>query len=639
MSPVNQMKNLLRIYRIMIRHWVYLVGGLFFMLGYALFAGASLTMVIPVFDQVFKTNKPVILFTSTPEFLLALKLAAIHCLHGLTFFQMLNTDAWKPLLSELNRIMSLTDPYLLLATIVWFSLSVFILKNIFYYFNKLMFVNLQGKTIRDIRLKVFENYLRQTVAFANKNRVGDALVRLIQDVNNVSTQYIVALATILRDLAAILILLRIALLLNARLFLISMIVAPLFALALTYVGGKMKKYAKRLQNQYSILFSAVEEVLTSMKVVKAFSREDFEYRKVKQINQGQFKFWRKGEIYNAFNTPIGEMNGVIVGMVVLLIGGRMVLHNQGFTFGAFTAFLFAVFSMLRPFKEIAKCYMDVRRAYVSLERISVIMDLEPEIREIDSPVEKKTFERDIVLDDVSFAYEGETQVLDGVSLTIRKGERVALVGSSGSGKTTLANLLPRLYDATGGEIRIDGVPIRNLRISQLRSLFGLVTQEPILFNETVRFNVAYGTLAVVNDDRVREACRIAYADEFVEKMAQRYDTMLDARGANLSGGQKQRLCIARAVVGDPPILIFDEATSALDTESERRVQDAIDRATKNRTVVMIAHRLSTILSADQIVVMDHGKIVGAGPHEELLKTCDRYRTLYELQFGSESGES
>jgi ABC-type multidrug transport system fused ATPase/permease subunit len=311
----------------------------------------------------------------------------------------------------------------------------------------------------------------------------------------------------------------------------------------------------------------------------------------------------------------------------------MVQANSTFSFGEFTAFLLAVFSMLHPTKTLTKSYNDIRKALVSLDRISVILNRETEIVEHPEAVAKPDFTKGISLRNVCFSYDGQKQVLDHVSVEIRKGEKVAIIGSSGSGKTTIANLLNRMYDYNSGEILLDDIPLPKIKIHDLRDLFGIVTQDSVLFSDTVFNNIAYGSRQPVDLKAVQAACQIAHAEEFIEKFADGYNEKLQTKGSNLSGGQKQRLCIARAIVGNPPILIFDEATSALDTDSERKVQSAIDEATQNRTVVVIAHRLSTILSADRIIVLEHGKVAGNGKHAELIENCPRYKELYQLQFG------
>lgn len=320
---------------------------------------------------------------------------------------------------------------------------------------------------------------------------------------------------------------------------------------------------------------------------------------------------------------------------MILIGGKMVLDPENnFTFGQFFLFISAVFSILHPIKVIAKSYNNIQKASVSLERISWVMDLKPEILEKEDSQEITDFNSSILLKDVSFAYE-EKKVLKNINFEFKKGEKIALVGGSGSGKTTLVNLLPRFYDTSEGKILIDGTPVEDFKISSLRKLFGIVTQESILFSDSVYNNIVYGVHQNVTLEEVKKAAEIAHAAEFIDDLPDGYDTILHSRGSNFSGGQKQRLCIARAIIGNPPILIFDEATSALDTESEKKVQLAIEEATQNRTVIMIAHRLSTILSSDRIVVMDKGEIISVGSHKELLATCSRYQHLYNLQFSQE----
>jgi len=383
----------------------------------------------------------------------------------------------------------------------------------------------------------------------------------------------------------------------------------------------------------SHLFSYVEEVLSSIKIVKAFSREKMEYERFQEINDKQFTFWLKSKLYHLLTTPLSELNSVLVGCLVLVIGGKIVLTPEStFTFGSFMAFLFAIFSMLHPFKNLTKTYANFRKALISLDRISEILDQNSEIEEDNDAMGKSSFDRDIELKNVTFSYGGNIDVLHNINLKINKGEKIALVGSSGSGKTTIANLLTRMYDASSGDIYIDGIPSKKIIIKDLRMLFGTVTQDSILFSDTVRNNISYGSLKPCDHETIIKSARIANAEEFILQLDNGYDTLLDTKAGNLSGGQKQRLCIARSIVGDPPILIFDEATSALDTEAEQKVQKAIEQATKDRTVVMIAHRLSTILNSDKIVVMDKGNIVGIGTHQELLNTNSRYQTLYNLQF-------
>ncbi|HHE37571.1 MAG TPA: ABC transporter ATP-binding protein, partial [Candidatus Cloacimonetes bacterium] len=323
----------------------------------------------------------------------------------------------------------------------------------------------------------------------------------------------------------------------------------------------------------------------------------------------------------------------ITGVVVLLIGGKQVLSgNSDFTFGNFIAFILAVFSMLYPLKILTKAYANIRKALVSIERVSEILNRKESIIESKSQLRKSNFHDKIELQEVCFQYDEEKEILKDISFDISKGEKVAIVGSSGSGKTTLVNLLPRMYDVKSGKILIDGTSVKEINLKDLRNLFGIVTQESILFTDSIKNNIGYGTLKPVSQKEIEDAARIAFADEFIDNLPEQYDHFLHPKASNLSGGQKQRLCIARAIVGNPPILIFDEATSSLDTEAERKVQKAIEQATKNRTVIVIAHRLSTVLSSDKIIVLDQGKIVGIGHHEELLKSCERYKTLYEMQF-------
>lgn len=629
----NRGANLILIYRMMLRYWHFMVSGFVSMLFFAFFSGASITLVIPLFDYVFNPSKLNIVHHRWDTFLSAAVLLVKEHFH--------NAGSWltaiqnySPLWEKMQDLMLHTDSLALLYVLCVFVFSTIFFKNLFFYLQKILFTQLRGRTIRDVRSYMFSRYLNQSLDFFGQNRVGDAIVRMVNDVEIVSEQFINSTFDALRELVTIVVFARIAYLLNPKLFLYSIVVLPVFSVLISLLGKKIKKYARRIQEQLSTLFSTVEEVLNSMKIVQAFRHEKKENQNFIQINNRHFHLWSKSQNYSALNTPISEMNTAVTGIVVIIIGGKMILSpGSGFSLGDFTAFLFALFSMLHPLKVLTQTYTEIKKATVSLDRIALVLNQESTIQDKPDAVSKREFKQEISFEDVSFYYKPGKPVLKNLTFRIPKGSKLAFVGASGGGKTTIANLMNRMYDVKSGAIKIDGTDIRDIKLDDLRSLFGVVTQDSILFTKSIRENIAYGSQHEVSDEQVKTAAAIANADEYIQDFPNQYDEVLGNKGSDLSGGQRQRLCIARAVVADPPILIFDEATSALDTDSEKKVQDAIDEATRNRTVIMIAHRLSTVLKADKIVVLEKGGIVGMGSHEELLKTCPRYQHLHSIQQG------
>jgi subfamily B ATP-binding cassette protein MsbA len=625
--------NLKQIYSLMFHYWVYVIGGVFTMLLFAAMNGVSITLIAPILDVVFKSKHSMISYHTWGEFYPAFFSRTERFISGEIDLTNLQHTPGAVYIEDLKSIIAQTDPILMLWVVSLLVIFMFVLKNIFYYTNRFFFVNLRGRTVRDIRNLMYKKYLSQSLAFFNVNRVGDSLVRMVNDVDIVSQEFISNLFSCLRDLLVMLSCIVVAYIMNPRLFLISMLVTPIFVISISYIGKKIKKYSKRIQAQYSSMFSNVEEALSSMRIVKAYSKEDYELGVFKGINDRYRRLWQRVEMYNGFNIPISEISSALIGAVLVLVAGHdMLKPGSAFTIGKFTAFLIAIFATLHPMKTLTQAYANLKKAIVSLERISFILSRQSEILEISDPVTKTSFEDSIELKNVGFSYNNDKKVLSNVSFSIKKGEKVALIGSSGSGKTTLVNMLNRMYDLTEGEILIDGIPISRLKISNLRSLFGVVTQESILFSNTIAYNIQYGNETSLPSAEIKAACDVANATEFIEQFPLGFDQPLQTKASDLSGGQKQRLCIARAIAANPPILIFDEATSALDTDSERKVQKAIDQATENRTVIVIAHRLSTILGADKIVVLEKGQVLDIGRHEELINRCERYQDLYNIQF-------
>ncbi len=625
------MNRLISLYKIAFKNWIYMLLGVISLFIYALFSGVNVTLVKPLLDYVFTPKDGGVLYKNTNDFLHAI-IYQTHLffeVHKISF----DLSTYKSLLINYEDIMKSTDSYVLLKFIVVTIIILFTLKNLTYYFNKVMFINLRGKTIKDLRNMIFYKYTHLSAAFFSKNKVGDSLVRIINDVEIVNSQLIMATVNIIRDVFTILVLVRIALLINSRLFIISLAILPIFAVGLNFLGAKIKKYAKRIQKQFSSLFSNIEEILNNIMIVKIFAKEDYENKKFNDLNNRYFKFWRKAQLYSAINMPFSEFITILVGSFIMLIGGKAVLTNQdSFTFGSFMAFLLTTFSMLSPFKQITKAYTNIKKALVSLNRIYDIIEQKNEVFEVSNPIKKKSFDKYLAIKNLSFSYNDKDLVLKNINLMINKGEKVAFVGSSGSGKTTLINLLLRMFDPNEGEILIDSIPITKMEIKSLRKMFGVVTQESILFSDTIRNNIQYGADKEIPLEQIIEAAKIANAHEFISNLPGKYERVLSSKATNLSGGQRQRICIARSILNNPEIIIFDEATSSLDTDSEQKVQAAIDKITENRTVLVIAHRLSTILSSDKIVVMDKGEILDVGTNDYLLKNCQRYQELYNLQF-------
>eukprot|EP00831_Metopus_contortus_P015095 TRINITY_DN16267_c0_g1_i2.p1 TRINITY_DN16267_c0_g1~~TRINITY_DN16267_c0_g1_i2.p1 ORF type:complete len:440 (+),score=44.68 TRINITY_DN16267_c0_g1_i2:123-1442(+) len=373
-------------------------------------------------------------------------------------FNIFNKSNLDILLNNYRGVFEDSSPIQLLYLVLIVIFIALLLKNIFYLINRYSFTALKSKVIRDVRNEIFDSYLEQSVAFFNKNRVGDSIVRMVNDVNMISELYITSIFNIFRDLLTVIIFVFIAMFINTELFLMSLVIVPIFSFAVSFLGKKIKKYAKRIQGQASTLFSNIEEVLSSMKIVKAFSREKYEQKRMGTINDKYMKLKIKSQIYAALNVPLAELTSMATGIIVILLGARMIVNDQtNFSLGSFTAFLAAVFSMLHPLKVLTKAYTDFKKANVSLDRVAEVIHLEQEIKEDPNPIEKKEFTDRITLNNVVFGYQENKPVINGVSFDIKRGESVGIVGSSGSGKSTIINLINRLYDYNSGLITMDGI--------------------------------------------------------------------------------------------------------------------------------------------------------------------------------------
>lgn len=502
--------------------------------------------------------------------------------------------------------------------------------NLTRYLSQKILVNMKTYIMKKIRTDLFNKITRLNVGYFNERRKGDILSSVSNDVNEVQNSVASSFHIIFREPLLIIGFLIGLFYMSPRLTLVTLLTIPISALIIGGISRKLKTGTTRTQSLLGVIISQFEEAISGIRIIKAFNAQKYVRNHFDKTNEEHKSVSRSIFSRQELASPLSEFLGISIAAGVLFYGGYLNYKGElGMTLYQFVTYIAFYWRVLEPSKAIANAYANIQRGLVSGRRIFAILDAEPTIKKSEHPKHISSFNHSIEYNNVSFSYATEP-VLKDISLSIKKGKMLAIVGPSGSGKSTMADLLPRFYDVTKGSITIDGADIRELYPKELISMLGIVTQEAILFNDTVYNNITFGMENVPKEDVVK-AAKIANADEFIVQMENGYDTNIGDRGAKLSGGQRQRLAIARAVLKNPPILILDEATSALDTESERLVQDALTRLMENRTSIVIAHRLSTIQFADEIVVIKEGTIVERGTHNKLLNEEGMYKHLCEMQ--------
>lgn len=511
-------------------------------------------------------------------------------------------------------------------------LSVFFIKNIFLYIKNLLLRIVELKLVRDIRDHLYKHIQTLSLGYFHKRHTGSITSIVMNDVEQLQIALGVVFQRLFVEPINILTFVTLLFIISWKLAIIAIIIIPLAGFAIIGIGRSIRRKSRRTQQKIAEIMQILTETLSSIRIVKAFVNEKDEIKKFARESSNYFKLLLKRARLDLISGPITESFGVIIGVVLLWYGGTEVLMDRGLVPEDFIRFILILFSILGPIKQLSNVNLKIQAGAASAERIFGLLDTPSEIVEDPNPIDLGIFNKSISFNKVRFEYsEDNDQVLDQVSFTINKGEVVAMVGPSGAGKSTIADLIPRFFDVSSGVIEIDENDIKKLSLASLRGNMGIVTQEVILFNDTIKNNIAYAK-SNVTDDAIHAAAKAANALEFIEKTPNGFDTLIGERGAKLSGGQKQRLAISRALLRNPPILILDEATSALDTESEKKVQKAIEALMKDRTTLVIAHRLSTVQNADKIIVIDGGKVVETGTHQKLYDQNGVYRKLYDIQF-------
>jgi subfamily B ATP-binding cassette protein MsbA len=513
---------------------------------------------------------------------------------------------------------------------VCIALVVFtILKNLFLYIAVYILNPLRNAVLRRLRDELFTKTLSLPIGFFTEEKKGDLISRMTNDINEVELSIMSVLEVFIREPITIIAYLGAMVIMNYKLTLILFILLPIAGLIIGRISKSLRKSSTLAQEQLGSMLGVIDETLVGMRVVKAFNAENHQHLRFMKFNNILFRTRNRIAARKEMASPLSETMGMIVVSIILWLGGKIVFSGTGFSGAWFLTYIGMFALIISPFKTLSSAFYNVQKGTAALDRIEHLLGVENTITELPNPTSIPAFTNNITFKNVSFAY-GDKQILQSIDLVIEKGKTVALVGASGAGKSTFVDLIPRFHDVSGGEILIDGVNIKECKLDELRRLMGVVSQDPILFNDTIYNNIILGT-GGATQARVEEAANIANAHNFIMQKADGYQTVAGDRGARLSGGERQRITIARAVMKNPPILILDEATSSLDTESERIVQDAINKLMKNRTCIVIAHRLSTVQHADEIIVMEHGRIVERGTHAGLLNNGHIYKRLVEMQ--------
>lgn len=599
--------------------WKHLLIAIANIIMFALMNGLSIYLTMPLLDILFKQKNAEVVEKTTSS--------------GSSFL-----PDW--IVSIANNIANSFQNYVLtgetqevLLKISLLIVIAFVLKNIFSFLSNYFFAYVEQGVIRNLRDELYEHIHKLPMSFFKNEKTGDLISRFTNDVNIIQQSITAVFQNIFQDPLTIIVFFGIAFSISWKLTVFSLLIVPLSIIVIGLIGSILRKQSYALQQKLGTIVDLLHETISGVKIVKAFGMEEYENRRFKAETQRYFVILLKKVRTRNISSPSTEIIAVILSAVILYYGGSLVLIDKEIKASEFMVFLFAIFQMMPPMKNMSQLNNKIQESIGAGMRLFEILNIQPDIKNIEKPTPLESFEKEIQFVDVSFNYsDSPEKIIDKVNFVAKRGEIIAFVGSSGAGKTTLVDLIPRFFDPTGGKILIDGIDIKDVKIEDLRKHMGIVTQETVLFNETVFNNIAYG-LSGIPKEKVIEVAKIANAHDFIMELPNGYDTIVGERGAKISGGQRQRLSIARALLKNPPIMIFDEATSALDNESEVLVQEAIEHLMKERTTFVIAHRLSTIRNANEIIVMDRGKIVQKGKHEDLLNDENGiYKKLYELQF-------
>jgi subfamily B ATP-binding cassette protein MsbA len=616
------MQTYLRILKYVKPYWKNLVLIFILSIFYAVLNGLSIYLVIPLLDTLFQGSGASQQVSTTqslqssssflPGFLIDLKETA---------------SQW------FTDFVYSGDKIEILMKICVVILIVFFLKNLFGYLQSYFMAYVEYSSMNDLRDAAYKHLHKLPISYFKKERVGNLISRFTNDISKIQDSISATFSSLIKEPLTIIVFLIIALSISWQLTLFAAVILPVSMLAIMWIGLKVRKQSTLVQRKIADITSVLQETISGVKVVKAFGMEPYENKKFVKETKSYLKTILKIVRIRDAASPITEMISIIVGAIIIYYGGTLVLKSATISASLFMGFLLAIFQMMKPIKDLSTVNNRIQEAGAAADRIFEILDTIPDIKDSKDAKTLSDFKETVRFNKVSFKYEdSEEWVLDDINIEVVKGDIIALVGPSGGGKSTLVDLIPRFYDPIKGSILIDGEDIRNYTLDSLRSKMGIVTQETFLFNSSIKDNIAYG-LDNYPDEKIIEAAKAANAHEFIIQTNDGYDTIIGERGVKLSGGQRQRLTIARAILKNPDIMIFDEATSALDSESEILVQEAIERMMKNRTTVVIAHRLSTIRNATRIIVIERGKIIQTGTHQELmLRENGLYKKLYEMQF-------
>lgn len=595
------MKNYIKLLQFLRGH-----KGLFFlavatMLIAGFFEIFSLSLLVPMVDIVF-TGKQIVIPNALPDFI-------------------------RNIITAINQM----EPGKLLRWLITGFMVLLFLKNFLIFAYQYLMGDLSQRIMRDIRYRLYEKIQTLSLDYFSKKRTGELISRITHDTNLVENAVSYGLTDLFRQTFTIIFWIVTAFTIDPKAALIIFGIFPLIGLPMSKIGRRLKKISKGIQEKMADINSLLLETISGVKVVKAFGTERYEMNRFKMQNHSYYKLRIKSIKRLIVISPITEIIGGLCGVILILwFSNRLISHEL--SFGVFILFFASIMSIISPIKKLGNVSALTQQALAANERIYEVLDKRPTVREKEHPVELEEMKNSIFFKDVHFHYDDESGlVLHDINLEIKKGEIVAIVGPTGAGKTTLVNLIPRFYDPIQGSVKMDAIDLRDVTFRSLRGQMGIVTQETILFNDTVKANIAYG-YEEASELQIQSAAQKAFAHQFIVKMPQGYETLIGDRGFRLSGGEKQRISIARAILRNPPILILDEATSQLDSESEQYIQEALNELMEGRTVIAIAHRLSTIKKANKIVVLEQGRIIGMGRHEILLVTCPLYRKLYQMQF-------